>query len=222
MRGHFKSGRKTARTTEARSLYVTRKVWQFLSLFHSAAPKPMLLRFFLFVLLLVPCGSRAVQGQTAPKYPANIHKGKPAGSNPSGDPDQDSPHREMLREMAHKREEEDYKEHRSRAKENAQLALELQEAFARQKTFQSPDLKKLSRMEKLSRQIRNNAGGEENRDELKEAPPQVEEALERLVKLSGELQKRIESTPRQVVSMAIIKRANEVVELVKHIRSLYR
>ncbi|MDQ1558091.1 MAG: hypothetical protein QOD32_1151 [Pyrinomonadaceae bacterium] len=77
-------------------------------------------------------------------------------------------------------------------------------------------------MEKLSRQIRSNAGGEENKDELKEPPPQVEVALERLVKLSAELQKKVESTPRQVVSAAIIKRANEVVELVKHIRTLYR
>ncbi|MCA1564956.1 MAG: hypothetical protein LC803_04855 [Acidobacteria bacterium] len=123
--------------------------------------------------------------------------------------------------MELKREENDYKEHLSRAKETAQLAVELQEAFARRKTFQGADLKKLSRMEKLSRQIRSNAGGEENKDELKE-PPQVEVALERLVKLSAELQKKIESTPRQVVSAGIITRANEVVELVKHIRTLYR
>lgn len=222
MCGHFKSGRETVQTTEARSLYVTRKFEQFSLLFNSVTPKLMLLRFFIFLLLLVPCGGLAVQGQTAPKYPVNIHKGKPAGINLPESPEQDSPHREMLREMAHKREEEDYREHRARAKENAQLALELQEAFARQKTFQSPDLKKLSRMEKLSRQIRNNAGGEENKDELKAPPPHVEEALERLVELSGELQKKVESTPRQVVSAAIIKRANEVVELIKHIRSLYR
>ena len=163
-----------------------------------------------------------MRGQTAQKYPVTIHKDKPAGGNPSDAPDQDSPHREMLREMAHKREQEDYKEHLSRAKENAQLAMELREAFTRQKTFHSPDLKKLGRMEKLARQIRNNVGGEENRDELKAPPPQVEEALERLVKLSGELQKKVESTPRQVVSAAIIRHANEVVELIKHIRSLYR
>ncbi|HEY9404192.1 MAG TPA: hypothetical protein VIQ24_16155 [Pyrinomonadaceae bacterium] len=123
--------------------------------------------------------------------------------------------------MELKREENNYKENLARAKENAQLALELQEAFARQKTLQGPDLKKLSRMEKLSRQIRSNAGGEENKDELKETP-QVEAALERLVTLSGELRKKVESTPRQVVSAAIIKRANEVVELVKHIRTFYR
>jgi hypothetical protein len=128
----------------------------------------------------------------------------------------------MLVEMALKREENNYKEHLARAKENAQLAVELHEAFARQKKLQDGELKKLSRIEKLSRQIRSNAGGEENKNELKEPPPQVGDALERLVKLSADLQKKVESTPRQVVSAAIIKSANEVVELVKHIRALYR
>jgi hypothetical protein len=128
----------------------------------------------------------------------------------------------MIKEMLLKREENNYKEHLSRAKENARLAVELQEAFARQKTLQGADLKKLGRIEKLSRQIRSAAGGEENKDELKEPPAQVEAALEHLVELSAELQKKVESTPRQVVSAAIIKRANEVVELVKHIRTLYR
>jgi hypothetical protein len=195
---------------------------QFLPPHHSALPKLMHLRALLFALLLTLCGGLAARGQTAQKkYPDNIHKNKPAADLPD-DLEQNSPHREMLREMALKREEHDYREHLSRAKENAQLAVELQEAFARQKSLQGAELKKLGRMEKLSRQIRNNAGGEENRDELKEAPPQVEEALERLVKLSAELQKKVESTPRQVVSASIIKRANEVVELIKHIRAMYR
>lgn len=166
--------------------------------------------------------SIVAQVRTPQRYPAENHKSsKPASNNPD-DPEQDSAYREMLREMALKREQNDYKEHLSRAKENAQLAVELQETFSRRKTLESADLKKLSRMEKLSRQIRNSAGGEENKEELKEPPPQVEAALERLVTLSNELQKKVESTPRQVVSAAVIKRANEVVELVRHIRTLYR
>lgn len=130
--------------------------------------------------------------------------------------------REMLKELELKREASDYKEHLSRAKENAQIAVELKETYSRQKALHEPELKKLARMEKLARQIRNRAGGEENKDELKEAPSQIEAALERLAHLSTELQKKVESTPRQVVSAAVIKRSNEVVELVKYIRTLYR
>jgi hypothetical protein len=182
----------------------------------------MPLRVSIFALLLVACGyCLAVQGQTTQRFPDTIRKDKPAG-NVSEDPDLELTQQEMLRAMAIRREESNYKEHVSRAKENAQLAVEIHKAFTTQKALQNSDLKKLSRMEKLSRQIRSNAGGEENKDELKEMPPQLEAALERLVDLSAELQKKVESTPRQVVSAAVIRRANEIVELVRHIRTLYR
>ena len=175
------------------------------------------------VLLLALCGSVAVAAQSAPKLPRSVNDKSAAGAQRDDD---DSPqtvsHREMLKEMEIKRDEGDYKEHLARAKENAQLALELKETYARRKTLEAPELKKLSRIEKLARQIRNRAGGEETKDELKEAPQQVEAALERLAKLSTELQKKVESTPRQVVSAAVITRANEVVELVKYIRTIYR
>lgn len=183
----------------------------------------MSLRLLSLALLLALCGSVAVSAQSAPKLPRSISDKSAAGAPKDDD---DSPqtlsHREMLKEMEIKREEGDYKEHLARAKENAQLAVELQETYSRQKTLAAPDLKKLSRIEKLARQIRSRAGGEENKDELKEAPQHVEAALERLARLSTELQKKVESTPRQVVSTAVIKRANEVVELVKYIRTLYR
>ncbi len=120
-----------------------------------------------------------------------------------------------------KREEGDHQEHIARAKQNAQLAVELREAFARHKTMNTSELKKLSLMEKLSRKIRSNAGGQENKEELKTPPQQVEEALDRLVELSLELQKTVEVTPKQVVSITVIKRANEVVELVRYIRAVY-
>lgn len=182
----------------------------------------MSLRLLPLALLLLLCGSFTGHAQsTVPKLPGNAQTDKPAAGTPDDSP-QTASQREMLKEMELKREEGDYKEHLARAKENAQLAVELQETYSRQKTLQAAELKKLSRMEKLARQIRSHAGGEESKDELKEAPQQVEAALERLAELSTELQKKVESTPRQVVSTAVIKRANEVVELVKYIRTLYR
>jgi hypothetical protein len=199
--------------TAARSRFIRRLL----------ALKLMSLRLVPLALLLSLCGSVAVAAQSAPKLPRGVNDKTAAGApRDDDDPSQTLSHREMLKEMEIKREESEYKEHLARAKENAQLAVELQETYARQKTLQAPDLKKLSRMEKLARQIRSRAGGEENKDELKETPQQMEEALERLARLSTELQKKVESTPKQVVSTAVIKRANEVVELVKYIRTLYR
>jgi hypothetical protein len=183
----------------------------------------MSFRLLLLALLLSLGGSVAVSAQTAPTLPRSVQN-KSASGAPKDDDDtqQTMSQREMLVEMALKREESEYKEHLARAKENAQLALELQETYSRRKNFEATDLKKLSRIEKLARQIRSRAGGEETKDELKETPEQVEAALERLARLSTELQKKVESTPRQVVSTAVIKRANEVVELAKHIRTIYR
>lgn len=172
--------------------------------------------------MLTVCGvSLAAQSQPAPKIPRAIGNERPAG-NQQEDPEQNASHREMLKEMELKREAGDYKEHLARAKENAQLAAELHETFARQKTLEAADLKKLGRMEKLARQIRTRAGGEEDKEDLKEPPQEIEATLKRLADLSAELQKKVESTPRQVVSASVIKRANEVVELVRHIRTLYR
>ena len=179
------------------------------------------MRFLLSILFLLSCGSIPAWGQSAPKFPVNIGTDKQVGAS-RDEAEQQSPHDEMIKEMRLKREEDDYKEHVSRAKENAQLAVEIREAFIRDKTLRAAELKKLSLMEKLSRKIRNNAGGEENKDELKTPPLQVEKALERLAELTAELQKKVESTPRQVVSTAVIKRANEVVELVRYIRFLNR
>jgi hypothetical protein len=177
----------------------------------------------LLALLLALCGSVAVWAQSAPKLPPNINdKGAAGAPRDNDDSPQTLSHREMLKEMELKREEGDYKEHLARAKENAQLAGELKETYSRRKTLEAPDLKKLGRIEKLARQIRSRAGGEETKDELKETPQHVEAALERLARLSTELQKKVESTPRQVVSTAVIKRSNEIVELVKYIRTLYR
>ncbi|MDQ1560645.1 MAG: hypothetical protein QOD32_3705, partial [Pyrinomonadaceae bacterium] len=67
----------------------------------------MLLRVLLFAFLIatyVCGGSRlSARGQTAQKYPDNIQRNKPTG-DASDDPEQESPHREMLKEMALKRE----------------------------------------------------------------------------------------------------------------------
>lgn len=178
-----------------------------------------ILLFFLFLLLL---SSTITWAQTSPpQFPSSIGTDKRVGES-RNDPEQNSSHQEMLKEMELKREAGEYKEHVARAKENAQLAVELREAFARKNSLGASELKKLSLMEKLSRKIRSNAGGEENKDELKTPPQKIEEALQLLAELSVELQKKVESTPRQVVSTAVIKRANEIVELVRYIRTLYR
>lgn len=176
----------------------------------------MILR--LLLLTLCSCSFTAM-AQTMPKPPTIAPN--PSAKDVPEDPTQTAPHREMLKEMEIKREERDYKQHIERAKENAQLSAELHEAYTSHKSLQIPDLKKLGRMEKLSRQIRSEAGGEEVKEELKD-PPQLDAALKRLVELSEELHQNVEKTPRQIISTAVITQATELIGLIKYVRSLYR
>ena len=163
-------------------------------------------------------GSLTVMAQTSPTFPGTQR------NDPNLPENQNAPHREMIKELEIRREEGEYKQHVARAKENAQLAVELRETFTHEKNLQAPDIKKLSRMEKLSRQIRSEAGGEEVKNDAKDSPPppQPEEAFRRLAELTADLQKKVEKTPRQVVSAAVINRANEIIELLKYIHTLYR
>jgi len=128
----------------------------------------------------------------------------------------------MLRNVEVKRREQLHKENLERAKETAELGAELGETFTRQKSLGSVEQKKLGRIEKLARAIRDQSGGDDDKEALKESPPNIEDALARLQGLSQELRRKVEKTPKHVVSTAVINSANQLIELVRHIRSIAR
>lgn len=129
---------------------------------------------------------------------------------------------EMLKRLEVKRREESYKENQERAKESAEIGAELRSVYERTKSLGPSEHKKLSRMEKLARSIREQAGGDDDEEGLKELPPGLDASLERLQKLSEELQNRVEKTPRHVVSTSVIETANQLLELIRHIRAFFK
>ena len=131
-----------------------------------------------------------------------------------------SPEAEMIARRGVAAEEAAHKEHTNRAREVAQLGAELLSAFERHKALDRADLKKLDRLEKLSRRIRSRAGGSDDGGSAGNAPRDLGTSLARLAELSDELRKAVEKTSRQVVSTAIIERTNELIELIDQIRSL--
>lgn len=126
---------------------------------------------------------------------------------------------EMLKDMRIKREETDFKQLLERAQENAQLGAELVDQFSRAKSLSPTEVKKLSRMEKLSRQIRGETGGSDDKTELENPPGELEAALRRLAELSDELNKKVEKMTRHEISAAVIQQANELLALIRHTRS---
>ena len=176
----------------------------------------MLLRLIcLSALLLAP--ALVARAQTAsPSSPTTRDRSRPEEDQPP----LGSPHEEMLDRAMIKHLEENHKETVERAKENAQIGAELSVAFKKGQPLTREDLKKLERMEKLSRSIRGRVGGSDDGDALADPPRELGAALGRLAETAEDLRKNVEKTSRHVVSAAVIERANDIIQLIRLIRGL--
>ncbi|MDT7540796.1 MAG: hypothetical protein QOE33_700 [Acidobacteriota bacterium] len=126
----------------------------------------------------------------------------------------------MLKSVEIRRSEESYKENLERAREAVQLSAEVRDTFKLQKALSVPEQKKLARIEKLARSIRNDAGGGEDDTTLADPPASLATALERLAQMCEEFRKKVEKTPRHVVSAAVITSANQLIEITRLIKTL--
>lgn len=173
-------------------------------------------------LLLICCAFAVAQAQDATRTPppptdsVNAEKGVRRSSwhDTLG-----SPEDEMLVRQKIKAEEKDHLDNVERAREAAQLGAEIRDAFLSNKMLGRTEEKKLERLEKVTRKIRSEAGGSEGSDALEDPPTQIEPALSRLAEVSDKLRKGVEKTPRQVISAAVIERANELLALIHVIHS---
>jgi hypothetical protein len=133
-----------------------------------------------------------------------------------------SPEEEIIRRAEIKHEEESHKEMIERADEAALIGEQLLNTFQKNKSLSRDDFKKLERMEKLARKIRGSTGGSDDEAPLDNPPQQMDKALARLAEVSGQLDKSVQKTSRLVISAAVINSSNELIELIKHIRSIQR
>lgn len=125
----------------------------------------------------------------------------------------------MLARQDIKAAEKDYQENLERAREATQLSAEIHDAYLHNKAFGRIEVKKLERLEKITRKIRSEAGGSDGEVALESPPVQIEPALTRLAEISDKMRKGVEKTPRLVVSAAVIERANEMLEIIRYIRT---
>ena len=143
-------------------------------------------------------------------------------TNSKQDPETDfgSPDAEMRAKLILKEEKKRYDENQARAKEVSDLAGELANSYTQRKSFTSEDVKKLERIEKLTKRIRNEAGGSDSEPDadIRDIPASMEETLKRTSDMAEELRKMVENTPRNVVSAAVIDQANHLIGLVQHLR----
>lgn len=130
-----------------------------------------------------------------------------------------SPEEELLRRAEIRHSENSHKEMVERADETAQIGGELLASFRKSRGLGRDDLKRLERMEKLARKIRGGAGGSDDEVPLDNPPAKLETAITRLSELSETLKKSVKKTSRLMISASVINSSNELIELIRHIRS---
>jgi hypothetical protein len=172
------------------------------------------------VISLFSVGASARQTPSQIKSSVRDQAPPAAPTRDAGDDDQMSPREEMLKDVEVRRREAVYQENLDRAKEAAQLGTEVLDAYKSQKSLNPSELKKLARIEKLARSVRNEVGGDDDDTTLKDPPTRLESALQRLAELCADFRKQVEKTPRYVVSAGVINSANQLIVLTKHIKTL--
>ena len=129
---------------------------------------------------------------------------------------------EIRAKRAIKLAEKDHEENLERAKEISQLAKALQEALKNKTAIDRDSSKKLERLEKLTKKIRNEAGGEDEEVKIVDRPANIIAAVNQIAESAEQLSKTVQDTPRQVVSASVIGNANVLLELIKLLRAFDR
>ena len=141
-------------------------------------------------------------------------------------PDDNRPLTTFEEEMRAKRlikmAEKDHEENLKRAREIAQLGKELHETLKDKSIVDRDSLKKVERLEKLTKKIRSEAGGEDEELTIENKPLDLCGAVTKIAEASESLSKNVEDTPRQVVSASVIGKANVLLELIKMVRGFVR
>lgn len=173
--------------------------------------------FFGFTLIVLSAGVATAQTAVPRATPP-----PPPPDNPAAEKDQaplTSFEEEMRAKRAIKMAEKDHQENVNRAKELADIAKDLQTCLKDKATIDRDSVKKIERLEKLTKKIRNEAGGEDEEVKIVDRPSDINGAVKQIAESAESLSKTVQNTPRQVVSAAVIGNANVLLELIKLLRA---
>ena len=126
---------------------------------------------------------------------------------------------ELRAKRAIKMAEKDHEENLDRAREIADLGKQLQINLKDKTAIDRESAKKLDRLEKLTKKIRNESGGEDEEVKIVDRPTDISGAAKQIADGAEALSKEVQDTPRQVVSSSVIGKANVLLELIKLLRA---
>jgi len=137
----------------------------------------------------------------------------------------DTPMTTFEEEIRAKREiklaEKEHQENLNRAKEIAEIGKQLK-AFKDNSTLDRDCVKKIERLEKLTKKVRSEAGGDDDEITITPRPTDLPSAMKQISEASETLSKDVQNTPRRVVSASVINNANVLLELIRLARSFVR
>ena len=129
---------------------------------------------------------------------------------------------ELRAKRAIKMAEKEHQENLNRANEIQQIGKELKESLQGKSTLDRDCLKKVERLEKLTKKVRGEAGGDDEDITIVNPPADLSTAGTRIAETAESLSKEVKDTPRQVVSASVISNANVLLELIKLARTFGR
>lgn len=182
-----------------------------------------LFRIIFFSMLLVGVGCIGSAQSQLPSQNANDNSA--TEKNPRSSDSKimtGTPEAEMLARRDIHAAEKNYRENLERAREAAQLSTEIRDVVTKIRLVGRTEIKKLERLEKITRKIRNDAGGSDTELVVADPPTELQVALVRLAEVAEKLRKSVEKTPRQVVSASVIEQANEVLDIIRVVRDITR
>jgi hypothetical protein len=171
-------------------------------------------RFILFGCALLLSTSLAAAQQTVPRPPSSDPPSTDRDRPPLGGFED-----EIRAKRAIKMAEKDHEQNLDRAKEIGELAKQLQTNLKDKTTIDRDSVKKIDRLEKLTKKIRSEAGGEDEEVKIVDRPTDITGADNQIAESAESLSKSVQNTPRQVVSASVIGNANVLLELIKLLRT---
>lgn len=176
---------------------------------------PMLNRLLIVIILLLGCISISAQSQVPPP------RDDPGNRNDRAyDPLSRSPLDDMRIRLRLKAEEKEFKDNLERAQEAETISNELIKSFEANKTLSAQDKRKLERMEKLVKRVRNASGGDDDDVNVTIQSTSVIDILKHISEEAGKLNTEFKKTSRNVISAEVIENANMILDLIRTLRKL--
>lgn len=182
-------------------------------------PRITVIPFSLIVAFLLCAGNTVAQtqGQAIPNRPVSQAPARGENEVPLSTMEE-----EMNAKRAIKLAEKEHQENLDRAREIGQLGKELHASLKDKSSIDRECLKRVERLEKLTKKVRGEAGGEDEEVDITNRPTDIASATRQIAEASESLSKDVLNTPRQVVSVSVIGRANVLLELIKMLRAFAR